>query len=141
MDNNSICSKKENNESNVGDAQKQEDDNEDDDSAECPKGASNDTQSKVGWALPGPSNIDETDYLPNYENATKTEPTAPTLDLDEHSTDGDKYAQITNLYLKKNISIKLNLMRATKRLLTFLKSVDDHKDLYDGPKVEAALYR
>lgn len=41
----------------------------------------------------------------------------------------------------KKISLKINLIKAAKQLLNFLKEVDKAEDLYEGKKVKAALYR
>ncbi|XP_064099104.1 uncharacterized protein LOC135210199 isoform X2 [Macrobrachium nipponense] len=41
----------------------------------------------------------------------------------------------------KQVRIGVNLVRAAKRLLSFLATVDEHKALYQGPLVSAALRR
>ncbi|KAB7506135.1 Glycine-rich domain-containing protein 1, partial [Armadillidium nasatum] len=52
----------------------------------------------------------------------------------------DKTAKLFRSEVKK-ISIKLNLIKAAKKLLNFLREVDKAEDLYEGKKVKAALYR
>ncbi|RXG57243.1 Glycine-rich domain-containing protein 1, partial [Armadillidium vulgare] len=52
----------------------------------------------------------------------------------------DKTAKLFRSEVKK-ISLKLNLIKAAKKLLNFLREVDKAEDLYEGKKVKAALYR
>lgn len=107
------------------------------------------------------NSIDETDYLPSFEAAT-SHPSAPPLNIiteNENNSilnqneDGDNNIthsievqenvpsyKIFNSSLK-TIEFKVNLVRAAKRLLTFLKLVDAQGDLYEGEKVKASIYR